>query len=276
MATISISSLQKLQTQHQFKRDKLNDQMNQNTKLKSTPLHEFSNIDICNTIKWWIYNDINYNKNLSRTMDILSQSSLSGKLITQLAFKALKSMIQTDCLTFMTHQTLNIILEHLKSWISQNKEEVKQKTAEEIGYILFNYPLNSLINKINGASGDNNIINGKQYILYYKQNKKWIQEATGWAEEEIYQIDSQLFKQYTYTTAQIIRNIENIKLTDAFGQSLSDTVKNRIISHCNVEYLHCKIKNNNNIQDFSDMIMNMVDEIIIQRNDSINDDFVKK
>eukprot|EP01084_Bolivina_argentea_P192094 329847_1 len=47
-------------------------------------LHKFKENDICQTIKEWICNDINYEKHLSKTKDIFSEKALNGKILRTL------------------------------------------------------------------------------------------------------------------------------------------------------------------------------------------------
>ncbi len=45
-----------------------------------------------------------------------------------------------------------------------------------IGYIIFNFPLNNLLQKINDPKDK---INGTRFLLYHSLNIEWIKEATG-------------------------------------------------------------------------------------------------
>eukprot|EP01084_Bolivina_argentea_P120759 214097_1 len=56
----------------------INQEIKSNLDQQYLPLHRFTPEDICNKIKCWMYNDINYKRNLQSTMDILSNDGLSG------------------------------------------------------------------------------------------------------------------------------------------------------------------------------------------------------
>eukprot|EP01084_Bolivina_argentea_P312530 541085_1 len=139
-----------------------------------------------------------------------------------------------------------------------------------MGYILYNYPLNSLLNRVND---NNDIINGQKYISYYKQNKNWIATVTGWSPDNIYQIHSVLFRHNTFTKSQIIQNINNITLKHQSGKLLSNIIKTQIIPAFDMEILHYKIKHGKIIHQFSDAVINMVAQLIDNKD---NGDFIKK
>eukprot|EP01084_Bolivina_argentea_P226953 383304_1 len=260
-----METITKVLEKHQLEYDKLNDDIKMNEKLKCLPLHQFSNNDICHTIKLWVYNDVNYNKYLLKTMQILSQCSLSGKSISEQPLKNIQRILEKELLTFMTYKTFNIMFRNLQKYKNEQLESIQSKTPQEIGYILYNYPLNNLLDRINGINDNNDIINGTKYIQYYKKNKRWIEKATGWDKEDIYQIHAVLFRNNTFTQQQIERNIENIKSLSLFIPDF----KNIIIPKFNVEQLHYKIKNGEPITDFSDTIVNMVHDLIVQNKEKI-------
>eukprot|EP01084_Bolivina_argentea_P277692 474193_1 len=49
------------------------------------PLHRFTPHDLHTKIKWWIYNDIKYQKHLQMTMKIVSENRLSGAVMCSLS-----------------------------------------------------------------------------------------------------------------------------------------------------------------------------------------------
>eukprot|EP01084_Bolivina_argentea_P283746 486051_1 len=87
----------------QKERDRINNEMQNNNKLKHKPLHRFTYNDIANKIKQWVLNDINYNKNIKKMMGILAENKLWGKTIT-----FARIMVQNHFLTFMTYDTLGV------------------------------------------------------------------------------------------------------------------------------------------------------------------------
>eukprot|EP01084_Bolivina_argentea_P283680 485939_1 len=238
-----------------------------NSHVIELPLHQYKNIDIEDAIKYWVFHDVNYQKYLLKTMSVFSSCALSGTLMCSLPINAIKSILEKELLPFMTEKTLDIIINDISQQIQTEKELIKTKTAEELGYIAYNYPLNNVINRINDEC---DLIDGEKYIKYYKENKNWMEEVSGWDRVDIYQIDAALFKHDTFRKKEIINRVNNISLKD-----LSDKMIKYIIPHFNLENLHYKIKNGQNIQNFSDMIINMVDEFIENKEEKTTDDYVK-
>eukprot|EP01084_Bolivina_argentea_P192093 329844_1 len=95
-----------------------------NTKLDTyLSLYKFSSDDICNKIKQWIYNDINYQQNLLQTMKIFCKHSLSGELLSILSTSQAKQIVQSDLLQFMTTNTLDIIFTYFDKWKHPDENE---------------------------------------------------------------------------------------------------------------------------------------------------------
>eukprot|EP01084_Bolivina_argentea_P222186 376140_1 len=95
---------------------------------RDLPLHRFTAKDICNTIKHWVYNDINHQKHISRTQDIFNNHSLSGRklllLLNKLSTDDLKRILKEEMLSFMTEKTLDIIFEHIIEWRTHNESNL--------------------------------------------------------------------------------------------------------------------------------------------------------
>eukprot|EP01084_Bolivina_argentea_P046181 85027_1 len=62
----------------QNERDIINDEIQNNNELRHKPLHRFNYNDIANKIKQWVLNDVNYNKYIKKTMDVLDNHNLWG------------------------------------------------------------------------------------------------------------------------------------------------------------------------------------------------------
>eukprot|EP01084_Bolivina_argentea_P051345 94452_1 len=175
-----------------------------------------------------------------------------------LTLNNIKSIVQNDLSSFMTVETMKIMFTYFEKWKNDEPTEVESKSTEEIAHILFHHPLNNLLTDIMKKN-----IDGKHFINNIKQSSI-IEAATGWDKDDIYQIQSVLLKHHTLSRSQFIQNMNNI-LTQKYNKSLTSDVINRItdfILQFDVETIHFKIKNGKNIDEFSDKIINFVDELI--------------
>eukprot|EP01084_Bolivina_argentea_P071286 129629_1 len=200
-------------------------------------------------------------------MEILSKSKLSGLAIREQPFKNTKLIIQPQLSMCMTEETFQIIMEDFKTWRMQSMDDIKDKSAAEVAYQIYNFPLNNLINRINT---DN--IDGYQFIQYYTQDNRFIKEETGWNETEIYQIESILFDHYTYTEQHFKQNMSNV-LSNNYSNILSKTVINAIQNlflQTNVEQLHFQIKHGRNIEGFSEKVTNMIYDLVQNNDENAN------
>eukprot|EP01084_Bolivina_argentea_P170668 295741_1 len=253
--------LKEIKKKRQEERKQCNDT---NTKLKQKSLIQFDSTNICDKIKWWIYNDEMYEKYLWKTIDILwkHKRSINNP-------ETVKIILQKELLSFVSEDTLNIMIESF----GHQKDEMYSTSVVDIGYKLYNFPMVKLLNRIQKK---NEPIDGRQFLEYYIQRNLFIKEETGWLSDEIYQVETVLFSHYTAQSQEII-----IKNT-----SLSNKVLHEIqVALVEDEMLCLKIKNNENIQDFSEKLMNIVHELteqneenkVTNKNDAyFDDDFEKQ
>eukprot|EP01084_Bolivina_argentea_P208637 355637_1 len=244
--------------------------------MQPRPLHRFNSDHMCNIIEQWIYNDINYKKYLRKTMKILSKHALSGGVIASLPVSSTKQFLTHDFSSFMTTKTLDIIFNDLDMWLNDDMEAVKIKNAAEIGYRMYNVPINNLLNRIRDKSDP---INGEKFIKYYAEYNSWIEDVTGWARDEIRQIQSVLFKYNTKTVAQINYDLKRTfkqefdhdqlvkKLIKEFTKTFTEQGQEELEEEqkeFTQEKIHFNIKNAGNINEFSDFVVNKVHELTKQ------------
>eukprot|EP01084_Bolivina_argentea_P152844 266535_1 len=238
----------------QKERDRINNEIQNNNKLRQKPLHRFNYNDIANKIKQWVLNDVNYNKYIKKTMDVLDSHNLWGKTII-----FARMMVQNDFLTFMTYGTFNIIFEELNKYVKANTNDIKSQSAAEIGYLIYQFPLKKLLDKI-----EKDKIDGNKFINYYKKQNEWIKRITGWDSKECYQIESILFQHQTFNIQKIKKKFDEAEIL--VNNKVYTLVEKYIESKEEFEELHYQIKSGQNIENFSNFIRNMVDDLI-QRDD---------
>eukprot|EP01084_Bolivina_argentea_P218132 370223_1 len=262
--------VQKLMTKHKLEVSKVRQEI-KNLDAKCVPLSRYSNNDICNKIKFFLYNDVNYHRHLEQAMETFSKNLLNGTFICSVSTEIVEKVIQKDFLTFMTQDTFRIMMDNLEIWKNEAPDEIKTYRPAEISYNIFNYPLKNLLKRINDV---NEPINGEVYIKYFVNRNPWIKNATGWNPNEVHQINSMLFKAHCFTAKQISAKINNFTLqNDVFDSKISNIICDKIHEY-DLEQLHFKIKNGKDISDFSDTITNMIDDLA-KGNDASADNFVK-
>eukprot|EP01083_Nonionella_stella_P185906 679268_1 len=251
--------IQQTMATHALQHDQLKEKMH-DLASKCVPLHQFTTPDIHNTIQSWVYDDIKYTKNLHKTMNILSRRALNGAKMSILSAEDLKDIVNNELKQFITPKTLIVMFKWFDHWMkTDGKQTIKTKSAEELGYMLYNCPLNRLLKRIHSKR---DAIDGKTFIKHYKERHNWMEERTGWDKEDIYQIHSVLFRHHCFTSQQIMHKIQRISLTDAAGISVADTIQNTLISDFNLETLHYKIKTGQPVPEWSDRVVNMVNDMM--------------
>eukprot|EP01084_Bolivina_argentea_P066652 121521_1 len=179
------AQMQKIMEKHQQEVNLIKNK-NANLEITRLPLQQYSNTDIIHKIKFIVYHNNNYDKHLKQTMQILIDLAQSGHNIIKCETEF---VIGTAFLRFMSKETFNMILSKLTQWKETDSDSMK---TAEMGYFIYNYPLQKLVERINDI---NNTIDGQKFIQY--MNKKhvqyqWIKSTTGWNERIIYQIESAL------------------------------------------------------------------------------------
>eukprot|EP01083_Nonionella_stella_P147355 464799_1 len=226
------------------------------------PLHQRTPQQLCSCIKQWVLGDVNYLNSISETQRKFKQRELHGQMICALPMDSIKVIMKKDLLSFMTPKTFDIIMTHCKEWKDDAKrqtiDDLKSKSAEQIAAILLNYPLSRVVCRIMGDH-----IDGQRFIQsMIASNEDIIAEETGWSEDDVYQIQSMLFRHHTFTQSQFEQNMDDI-LSQEYRTKLSKDIIERIkwvMSQHNVEKIHYRIKNAMSIAPFADSIMDMVDE----------------
>eukprot|EP01084_Bolivina_argentea_P218982 371489_1 len=278
---VLISKLEQQMQRYQLEQNKINELIETTLHQQYLPLHRFTAQNIADKIRWWMYNDMNYKNGLLKTMKIFSKEALSGHSMNYFTSDQAKRIVQRELLAFMTRQRLDIMFECFGTWKKQNMGQITALSASEIGYIIYHYPLNNLLAKIVKDQ-----IDGPALMQCFQEYDQFMEKETGWKSEDINQLYAILFRHCTLLTHQITNNMINI--TNDQHKSLPNFVKTqmkKVIAQFDVETLHFKIRNGLEIEEFSDKIINMVDEAtehneqnkIDNKNDAyFKDDFVKR
>eukprot|EP01083_Nonionella_stella_P241273 842644_1 len=240
---------------------------------KMASLQQFSCDDIIYKIEEWIVNDRKYNQNLLKTKQILSNRSLNGEQMSFLSPENIKQIIKDEMLQFMSHDTLRIIFECFAEWKADLKNDLKlkQQTTDEIGELLFHFPINKLLNTMRQEGMD-----GKCFIQNLEENS--IEDATGWPLDEVSQIESVLLHHYTLSKSEFVEYVRHVLTNeqDAYyrtqpKQTLPNDVIRKIediVLSFDVEELQFKIQSGLGIDAFSDAIINMVHDTVSDENDN--------
>ena len=194
---------------------------------KQSSLNRFTVKDIYHKLKWWILNDIQHQQHLEKTMKILSKNRLSGDKLIEIGYDKYKKILLPHFIKFMEMKTINIIFKNLNQWIQENKSEIKSKSSIEIGYIIYHYPLQNLLNYILIKK-----IDGLKFIESIKNDNDFIHKSTGWNKnDEVYQLQEILLCHLPFTTTEFEKNINLVILTNStLSTQIKQEIKEKLLS----------------------------------------------
>eukprot|EP01083_Nonionella_stella_P126689 383554_1 len=145
-----------------------------------------------------------------------------------------------------------------EQWKEENSDYLESRSTKQIAHILLRHPLDRLLQRI-----VNEDIDGKRFIeSVIAFDEDIISEETGWDEQEVYQIQSMLFRHHSFTTSQFEQNMNHV-LDKQYATTLSEDIRDmikQVMSKHNIEDIHYNIKHALSIDVFADSVMNMVDE----------------
>eukprot|EP01084_Bolivina_argentea_P265252 449530_1 len=239
------------------------------------PLSVWGHEDICRVIKNWKYNDISYKATSMQMKHVFNRYVWTGTTLRHTSNQQIKDTLRASLSNVMTEETINIMLDFFVEWKAKKLADLESKSIQQISQILHDHPLDALLVKIAESK-----IKGEQVINELIQNKI-IKSYTGWNQDEVYQLEAILLRNNTFMYDEFVNNMKNVFENTINGKTLPNQVimqiKNTILKF-DVLQLHFAIKNNHQIIDFSDCIINMVDELSMQHNEENNfeTDFVKR
>eukprot|EP01083_Nonionella_stella_P225579 801832_1 len=231
------------------------------------PLCQFTTNDMCGTLKQSFHNDPKHTANITKMQNIFTRHELSGKKwIESNDVKDVEDAIKVQMLEFMTKATFDIIFQ----WFDDSRD-IKSLSAKQMARIMYQYPLKHLMTALRKDSIDG------QHINEILDDNKYIQTHTGWSDEKIHEIKRDLLGFWTFTKDQFIENMNYILFgrsqTNSSSKMTTDAIKHVLVeSNHDVEQIHFDIKNNRNIQYFSDIMMDMVHKIVQQHHEELKED----
>eukprot|EP01083_Nonionella_stella_P227591 807365_1 len=270
-----------LQWSVKTKREKLQLFVNDDVS-RQFPLCQFDTNDICGALKQAFHNPSN-DKAMSQLEIVFTERELSGN--KWMESDDIKDTIKVQMLELMTETTFNIIFQWFDEWKKKgsrdimsettfdamlqwyqwhdnDSRDIKSKSAKQMARILYQYPLNHLMTALRKESIDG------QHINVILDDNKYIQTHTGWSDKQIHEIKSRLLPNWTLTRKEFIDRIDSIlseSSTAPLSTVLTDKIKHFLVElDQDVEQIHFDIKNNGNIQYFSDIVIQMVNDIIRQ------------
>eukprot|EP01084_Bolivina_argentea_P099378 178652_1 len=230
-------------------------------------LHQMNVNDICGDISIWIVNDVKYNRDIKKIKRLFVKKALNGKRINNLDADHVQSIVQKELQSLMTIKSIHIVFEYFDRW-KDNPDELRSISAQDIAVIVYNYPLYNLLQKIQQRD-----ITGSKFVQHPDYVRQFIATCTGWHQIEIHQIEVVLFQKFSITKDQFKNKLQRIlsppatkqlyKYKYKYFQILSNDVINIIKTTMRdffVDTVYYQIKNGLKVEDFSDQIINMIDD----------------
>eukprot|EP01083_Nonionella_stella_P149649 475630_1 len=248
--------IQKILEKQEEKRLEINRRMQeQHDKIHCLPLRQFSAAQLGLKIQAWMYNDINYRENLRKTMEILANHGISGERIISSGIKNVQKVVESEFALFMTVETSNILVQKLSKELAECNQSIYARTFAEIGWLLHSAPLDQLLGYIESEG-----ISGKQVISRYETGDEWIKQNTGWNANDIYHINSILFRHHTLSKDEIETRLSGLKEKIKYHTTFQ-SIQSQLLRF-DLEEIDLRIRHGLNINEFSDSVSNMIDDLV--------------
>ena len=125
----------------------------------------------------------------------------------------------------------------------------QMKTASETAYYLYFIPLGNLLEVI---MSDN--LDGQVFLRNFVHGNTWIKDATGWSDDEIYQIEELLLQHVSWTKNDFISKVDRTNITC----DITKNIMQNIVKINNVEIFCYHIKNDQNISRITNVILDSI------------------
>ena len=229
------------------------------------PLHRYSVVNVCDTLQWWLFNDKSHQQKLETFQNIFDQCSLDGAELVRISSKETRKILDGSDWKdkpddIMTIQTVNILLHHLDELKKTDPIDLKYKTAKYIAYILYYHPMIRLLSYIR-----ENAISGQKLLdILQESNANVFRSITGWNEHELQQIQLLFYQYVSLTKKQFIKNMNTVfnDNVESIQQQTKDKIRDLlVVEETDVERIYFCIKNAYDIEDFSDDIISIVEQL---------------
>eukprot|EP01084_Bolivina_argentea_P049867 91704_1 len=170
-----------------------------------------------------------------------------------------------------------------------SQKKILSCSEQQIANIIFNIPLDNLLKRIKKEN-----IDGEMFVknldkanteddnifaeeptnelhdrdIYETTNDSimdlLIIHETGWNPDEAYQVQSIILENITFTKLQVRENMKILFQHKyyALKRSIANRIADLLNSITDIKDLHFKIKNGKNVDEFSDSIMDMIDNLL--------------
>eukprot|EP01083_Nonionella_stella_P105141 302268_1 len=234
------------------------------------PLCQFTTNDLCGAFTQAFRNPSS-EKSISHLETIFTEHEISGNKWMQ--SHDIKDTVKAQMLDFMTEATFNIIFQSFDQFKKNDNRDIVSKSANQMARILYEYPLKQLLTALRKDRIDG------QRIIGILDDIKYIRTHTGWGDKQIHEIKSALLRNWTFTKKEFIDHMNSVLYDRSQPTSLSNMIIDKmkhVLVELDVEQIHYDIRNNRNIQYFSDIVIQMVNDIIRQypKQDGIDCDLI--
>eukprot|EP01083_Nonionella_stella_P301759 1037058_1 len=214
------------------------------------PLNQWSADDICATIARWIHNDIQHKSLCAETTEILNNHELFGDKLNYLSADDLKCIVKDETLQFVTRDTLHVMFSGC---------DLDAQSVEQIATILCRYPLIKLLLQIQEQQVD-----GRKLIhmlIKDTSNALNIKTETGWTDDDVEQIRLLVLKHMVLSQNEFMNKMENICKSTNTDHILQQILQ---LNELDMEQIQYDIKRNRDVHEFSDMVIEAVDQLLEQ------------
>eukprot|EP01083_Nonionella_stella_P188414 694505_1 len=180
----------------------------------------------------------------------MNTHELFGDKLNYLSADDLKCIVKDEMLQFVTRDTLNVMFSGC---------DLDAQSVEQIATILCRYPLIKLLLQIQEQQVD-----GRKLIhmlIKDTNNALNIKTETGWTNDDVEQIRLLVLKHMVLSQNEFMNKMENICKSTNTDHTLQQILQ---LNELDMEQIQYDIKRNRDVHEFSDMVIEAVDQLLEQ------------
>ena len=233
--------------------------------LNSTPLFKLEPSGLWAIISQWIKNDVHYKAALEEMKALFKKYNVSGAVVcflcleTQQDIVLIENILTNNMKQYLTVGTMKVMVDSVSEWVRTTKTPkrfLRNASSDIMAQLIMEFPLRKLKDVICEKRMDGNLIMKSPDLF-----ENAMGTATGWTQSECQQINEMILRRSSFSSDQIVQNVQEIGLKNGLSQMVIDKMKSTLLG-CDLENIHYRLRTQGIIRrGFGDSVLDLLSEL---------------